>query len=72
MQYDVSRSGNGHRHGSLWIYLPLAVAVLMLCGMAMIVTGQDHDCTAAGGRLEWSWTSRTLAECMRAGVVIHP
>lgn len=56
----------------LRVGLPLLLVVALICGMAMIVTGQDNACTAAGGRLEWAWTSRTLAECVRDGTVIHP
>jgi hypothetical protein len=57
---------------SLWGYLPLLLVLGMICGMAVIVTGQDNACTEAHGSLKWSWTSRTLAECVRDGVVIHP
>lgn len=55
-----------------WGLLVPIVAVLAVCGMAMIVTGQDNACTEAGGRLEVSFTSRTGAVCVRDGVVIHP
>lgn len=56
----------------LWRLLPVLVAIAAICGMAMVVTGQDNECSAAGGRLEWSLSSRTLAVCVRDGVVIHP
>lgn len=53
------------------VLAPLLLVVL-ICGMAMYVTGRDNACSAAGGRLEFS-TGRWSGEvCVRGGEVIEP
>ncbi len=59
---------------AFWAWLPVLIAIIAVCGMAMIVTGQDNRCTAAAVHLEWSVKSRTGADCVRDddGTVIRP
>lgn len=55
----------------LGILVPLAI-VLLICGMAMHVTGEDNACTDAGGRLEFSSAGWSGEVCIRDGKVVDP
>lgn len=55
----------------LSLLVPIAI-VLLICGMAMHVSGDDYACTDAGGRLEFSTARWSGEACIRDGKVIQP
>ena len=54
----------------LGILIPITI-VLLICGNAMRITGEDNACTEAGGHLEFAahWPGE---ECVRDGHTIDP
>jgi len=42
----------------------LLATVLLICGMAMHITGRDNQCTEQGGHLEFSARSWDGADCI--------
>lgn len=55
----------------LGILAPLII-VLLICGMAMHITGEDNRCTDAGGHLEFAANASTEECVMPDGTVIEP
>jgi hypothetical protein len=53
------------------ILVPL-ILVVLICGMAMHVSGEDNKCSAVGGRLEFAATASTEECVLPDGQVIEP